>query len=238
MQEVGGRLAVVLGASGGLGSAAASALVAAGWDVVRHHHRNRPAPSALVLGDLPADLRDLDSAKALAASVVGIAGRAPDAVVNCVGHRRDGLLISQSPDQWHEVVAANLDPAYNAVRAFLPLMMRRRGGSFVHVVSIAGPAASPGQTAYAAAKAAVIGMTRSLAAEYGRRQIVFNAIAPGFVDTGMTADVPTEVIEAIRSRQALPGPLEAAAVADAVVFLAGTRSMTGQVLTVDRGLTI
>jgi 3-oxoacyl-[acyl-carrier protein] reductase len=134
-------------------------------------------------------------------------------------------------------VTGNLATAYHPVRAFLPGMVRARRGTVVQVVSVAGLVGSPGQTAYGAAKAAVVAMTRSLAVEYGGRGLRFNAVAPGFLDSAMTADVRPEVRAAIEDRQALPGTVAAADVAAVVALLVATPSVTGQVVTVDLGLT-
>ena len=104
------------------------------------------------------------------------------------------------------------------------------------VASATGVVASPGQTAYSAAKAAVIGLTRTLAAEYGKRGLRFNAVAPGVIDTEMTADIPAKVREAIEARQSVTGSITAADVVDAVAYLADATSVTGQVLRLDLGL--
>jgi 3-oxoacyl-[acyl-carrier protein] reductase len=227
------RVAVVLGASGTIGGAVAERLAGDGWTVVAHGHSTAPERGHVVVR---ADLTDWDATRALADEVVAAHG-APAALVNCAGTRDDGLFAAQSPDRWMASVTANVATAYHPVRAFLPAMVRARRGSVVQVVSVAGLLGSPGQTAYGAAKAAVVAMTRSLAGEYGRRGLRFNAVAPGFLDSAMTEDVRPEVRAAIAARQALPGTVAAADVAAAVALLVATPSVSGQVVTVDLGLT-
>ena len=229
----GGDLAVVLGASGTIGAAVARRLTSAGWTVVAHGNRSAPAVGA---STVCADLTDWDATRAMADQVLRSHG-APAAVVNCAGSRDDGLFAAQSPERWMASVTGGIATAYHPVRAFLPAMVRARRGSVVQVVSVAGLVGSPGQTAYGAAKAAVVAMTRSLAVEYGARGLRFNAVAPGFLDSAMTVDVRPEVRDAIQSRQALPGTVDPADVAATVAFLVATPSVTGQVVTVDLGLT-
>lgn len=227
------RVAVVLGASGTIGAAVAERLAGDGWTVVGHGHRRAP-----VVGDdvVRADLTDWDATREMAERFVDTHG-VPAALVNCAGSRDDGLFAAQSPERWMASVTGNLATAYHPVRAFLPGMVRARRGTVVQVVSVAGLVGSPGQTAYGAAKAAVVAMTRSLAVEYGGRGLRFNAVAPGFLDSAMTADVRPEVRAAIEDRQALPGTVAAADVAAVVALLVATPSVTGQVVTVDLGLT-
>jgi len=229
-----GRLAVVLGASGAIGAAVAAGLAEAGWTVVTHHRSTAPPPGCGVAA-VQADLTDWASTRALAGEVVDRFGP-PDLLVNCAGRRDDGLLIAQSPERWTAVLHDNVAMAYHPLRAFLPAMVRRRAGALVQVSSVAGLVASPGQSAYAAAKAAVIALVRTLAVEYGSRGIRFNALAPGFVETPMTADVPTHVRAAIEDRQALPGSVPLTDLTRTVLLLADTPTITGQVLRVDLGL--
>jgi 3-oxoacyl-[acyl-carrier protein] reductase len=225
-------LAVVLGASGTIGAAVADRLEADGWQVVAHGHRSTPTVGAETV---LADLTDWAATRAMAADVVARWGP-PELLANCAGSRDDGLLVTQSPDRWMASLTANVAAAHHPVRAFLPAMLRARQGSVVQVASVAGLVASPGQTSYAAAKAAILAMSRTLAAEYGGRGIRFNAVAPGFLDSAMTADVRAEVRAAIEARQAIAGTVTAADVARVVAMLAATPSITGQVVTIDLGL--
>ncbi|HEY8544634.1 MAG TPA: SDR family NAD(P)-dependent oxidoreductase, partial [Acidimicrobiales bacterium] len=232
--DVGDRgVAVVFGASGAIGSATVAGLVDRGWTVVAHH-RSGPAPTGAATV-VRADLTDWPATRAAAAEVLERHGP-PDLVVNCAGRRDDGLLVAQAPERWTSVLHDNVTVAYHPLRALLPAMVRRRSGAVVQVSSVAGLVASPGQSAYAAAKAAVIAMLRTLAAEYGRRGLRFNTVAPGFVATAMTDDVPDRVRAAIEERQALPGTVPVADVVATIVHLAETPSLTGQILRPDLGL--
>jgi 3-oxoacyl-[acyl-carrier protein] reductase len=225
-------VAVVLGASGTIGAAVATRLGADGWTVVAHGHRSAPS-----VGDVAvrADLTDWAATRGLADDVLARFGP-PGLLVNCAGCRDDGLFAAQSPERWLAALTANVATAYHPVRAFLPAMVRARCGSVVQVASVAALVGSPGQTAYSAAKAAVLAMSRSLATEYGRRGLRFNAVAPGFLDSALTAGVRPEVRAAIAERQALPGTVAAEDVARVVALLAATPSITGEVVTVDLGL--
>ena len=229
----GERVALVLGASGGIGSAVASGLAELGWSVVTHR-RSAPAPDCGV-ASFTADLTDWEQTRLMAREVVDRFG-APELVVNCAGRRDDGLLVAQSPERWTSVLLDNVTAAYHPMRALLPAMVRRRRGSVVQVASVAGVVASPGQSAYGAAKAAVIGMTRTLAVEYGSRGLRFNAIAPGFVDTAMTDDVSPAVRAAIEERQAIAGSVRPDDVVRVVAMLADTPGITGELVRIDLGL--
>lgn len=226
-------VAVVLGASGAIGSAAVAGLAGHGWTVVAHH-RSGPAPADASMV-VQADLTDWPATQALAAEVIDRHGP-PDLVVNCAGRRDDGLFVAQSPERWASVLHDNVTAAYHPLRALLPAMVRRRQGAVVQVSSVAGLVASPGQSAYAAAKAAVVAMIRTLAAEYGGRGLRFNTVAPGFVATAMTDDVPDRVRAAIEQRQALAGTVPVADVVASILYLAETPSLTGQTLRPDLGL--
>jgi 3-oxoacyl-[acyl-carrier protein] reductase len=201
---------------------------------VAHGHRSAPTVEAPVVR---ADLTDWPAVRALAQDVIDRFG-VPELLVNCAGGRDDGLLAGQSAARWMASLTGNVAVAHHPLRAFLPAMLRARRGSVVQVASVAALVASPGQTAYAAAKAAVLAMTRSLAVECGGRGLRVNAVAPGFLDSAMTADVPGDVRAAIAARQALPGTVDAADVAAVVAMLATTPSVTGQVVPVDLGLSL
>jgi 3-oxoacyl-[acyl-carrier protein] reductase len=230
----GGRgVAVVLGASGGIGAAMAAGLTDRAWDVVTHH-RSCP-PRAVGVGAYAADLTDWSSTRAMARRIVADHGP-PELVVNCAGRRDDGLLVAQSPERWTAVLNDNVTAAYHPARAFLPAMMRARRGSLIFVASVAGLVASPGQTAYSAAKGAVVAMARTLAVEYGPRGIRVNVVAPGFVESSMTGGVTPGARAAIEDRQALPGSVPADDLVRIVALLAETPSITGEVIRADLGL--
>lgn len=229
------RLAVVLGASGGLGGAVAHGLSERGWAVVTHYRSTPPPAERTGVASVQADLTDWPATRALAREVIDRFGP-PELLVNCAGRRDDGLLIAQSPERWTSVLLDNVTVAYHPLRAFLPAMARQRRGAVVQVASVAGVVASPGQSAYSAAKAAVVAMVRTAAAEYGSRGIRFNTVAPGLVDTAMTDDVPPAVRAAIEERQAIGGTVTIDDVVRVVAMLADTPGITGQLVRVDLGL--
>jgi 3-oxoacyl-[acyl-carrier protein] reductase len=158
-------------------------------------------------------------------------------LVNNAGFRREAIVGLTSDDDWDTVVDANLGGAFRLSRAVLRGMVGRRGGSIVNVSSLAALHAVPGQAAYAAAKAGLLALTRTLAREVGRRGVRVNAVVPGFVATEMTAGLPAEKAAALRASECLPGGVEPGHVAEAILFLLSERSagITGQALVVDAG---
>jgi 3-oxoacyl-[acyl-carrier protein] reductase len=158
-------------------------------------------------------------------------------LVNNAGLLRESLLALTSDADWDAVVDGNLGGLFRCCRAVLRGMMTRRRGAIVNVASLSALHGVAGQAAYAAAKAGVLGLTRSLAREVGKRNVRVNAVVPGFVATDMTAGLPAEAAKALRAGECLPAGTSAAAVADAVVFLLSARAaaITGQALVVDAG---
>jgi 3-oxoacyl-[acyl-carrier protein] reductase len=236
-----GGVALVAGASGTLGGAVAAALDAAGLSVACHHHTNAAAAAEVAAGlDHPAmtvaaDLADWTSVREAAEKVRAELG-AVDVVVNCAAVRHDGLLAGQSPAEWRAVVDVNLIGAFHLSRAFLPDMIARRYGRIVHVVSPVASLGSPGQTAYAASKAGVVALTRSLAHECGSRGVTVNAVSPGYMRSALTAAVPAAMVDLIMQRTPIRRPVDPVEVARAVAFLVGSPDITGQVRPVDGGL--
>ena len=160
-------------------------------------------------------------------------------LVNNAGVRRDCLLAALPDAGWDEMIDANLGGTFRCCRAVIPRMLGRRAGSIVNVSSLTAVHGLSGQAAYGAAKAGILGLTRSLAREVGSRGIRVNAVIPGFVPTEMVADVPPGRVAALRLAEALPAGVTAVCVADAVVFLLSDRAaaITGQTLVIDAGLT-
>ena len=156
------------------------------------------------------------------------------ALVNNAGVRADGLAIQLEDEQWDTVINTNLSAAFRMTRQAIRPMVRARYGRMINVASVVGPRANAGQSNYAAAKAGLIGMTKTIAAEVARRGVTVNAVAPGFIETEMTADLPDEVKQAVPARRA-GKPEEVAA---AVRFLAsdGAAYVTGTTLFVDGGM--
>jgi 3-oxoacyl-[acyl-carrier protein] reductase len=239
--ELQGKIAVVTGATGGLGRAIALELSAAGATVVAHYNRSEQAAAALVeeLGRgaaVKADLRDQAQVDKLFEVADGLGEL--DILVNCAGVTRDTLLPRMSDEDWLEVLDTNLNAAFRTCRAASQRMMLRRAGSIINVTSISALRGNPGQTNYAASKAGLIGMTKSLAKELARRKVRVNAVAPGFFETPMTNAMPDRALkialEAIPMRR-MGKPEELAGM---VRFLAGPAAsyITGHVFYVDGGL--
>lgn len=230
------------GGGRGIGRAIAEALIAGGRRVAVTWVADEAAAVELVTAhpDLVRawrlDLRDRAAADSVVRRVEAEWG-AIDGLVNNAGVRRDALLAMTSDDDWDHVLDTNLGGAFRCCRAVLPRMVSRRRGTIVNVASLSAMHGLAGQAAYAASKAGLIGMTRSLAREVGRRGIRVNAVVPGFVDTGMTEGMPVERLRALRSGECLPDGVKPAAVAGAVCFLLddAAASITGQTIVVDAG---
>lgn len=232
------RVALVTGGSRGIGKAIVSALLDEGWSVA---YTYRTSPAAPLEDDsrcrgFALDLRD----RAAPAEVVGEVERSMgpiEGLVNNAGVRHEALLGFTSDIAWDETMEVNLGSAFRCCRAVLPLMMHRRRGVIVNVASLSALRGVAGQAAYAASKAALLGLSRALARETGRRNIRVNAVLPGFVKTGMTEEIPGEIVHALRSMECLPRGTSAADVADVVAFLMSEKAaaITGQAISVDAG---
>ena len=236
------RCALVTGGSRGLGRAIVETLCENSWRVAFTWNSNREA--ALEVEErchgkahgFGFDLRNRDGARELATEVEEQIG-AIEGLVNNAGIQKSQLLAMTSDDDWDEIIDTNLGGAFRCCRAVLPGMVRRRRGSIVSIASLGALRGVAGQSAYAASKAGVLAMTRSLAREMGRRNIRVNAVVPGYVETDMTASLPEQARQTLRAAEALQGGVGPQAVADAVLFLLSDRakSITGQSLSVDAG---
>jgi 3-oxoacyl-[acyl-carrier protein] reductase len=242
MFDLSGKTALVTGATGGIGGAVAKALHARGATVAISGTR-REALDALAaeLGDrvhvIPANLSDKDSVEALVPAAEAAMGSL-DILVNNAGVTRDGLFMRMKDEDWDLVIRVNLEGAFRLCRAAVKGMMKRRTGRIVSITSIVGVTGNPGQGNYAASKAGLIGMSKSLAAEVASRGITVNCIAPGFIETPMTDvlnDKQRETILGNVPAGRLGTPEEIAA---AVVYLASTEAsyVTGQTLHVNGGM--
>ncbi len=243
-----GQVALVTGASRGIGRATALALAREGARVVANYSASAEGAAQLVeeiqhgggwAMACGADVSEPDQVAELFAATTSTAGRL-DILVNNAGVTADGLAMRMSDHNWQRVLQVNLTGAFMCCRAAARIMLRQRSGRIINLSSVAGIVGNAGQANYSAAKAGLIGMTRALAKELATRGITVNAIAPGFISTDMTAGLSEELKQ--RAVQAVPLGRwgEPRDVADAVVFLASTGGayITGQVLVVDGGLSM
>lgn len=239
------RTAFVTGASRGIGRACALALAQAGARVVVAA-RDRPKLEE-VAGEIRAagreaavveiDMASADSIKAAFAEASKQFGRI-DILVNNAGVTKDGLALRMKKDDWDVVLATNLTGAFVAIQQVLQGMMKERWGRIINLSSVVGESGNPGQANYVASKAGLIGLTKSLAQEMGSRNITVNAVAPGFIDTDMTAGLSTEVRDNLIGHVPLKRLGRAEDVAAAVRFLASEEAgyITGHVLDVNGGM--
>ena len=242
MFDLSGKSALLTGASGGLGVAIAKALHAQGATVGLHGTRaERLEELAGELGEravaLPADLGDRQAVTRLAEQATEKLGQV-DILVNNAGITRDGLFVRMSDDDWDRVIEVNLTATFRLTRELVYPMMRRRGGRVINMASVVGVMGNPGQANYCAAKAGMIGMSKSLAQEIASRGVTVNCIAPGFIETPMTDalnDRQKETILATVPSKRLGTGEEIAA---AVVWLASDEAsyVTGQTLHVNGGM--
>ena len=233
-------VALVSGGSRGIGRAIVQALAAEGWRVaftwVSDEEAARAVADATGARAFPLDLRDRARPAALVAEVERELGPV-DGLVNNAAVRREAILAMTSDAVWDEVMEVNLGGAFRCCRAVLPGMVYRRRGSIVNVSSRGATAGLPGQAAYAASKAGLLGLTHSLAREVGRKGVRVNAVLPGFVSTELTATLASEAVARLRSSECLPAGTAPADVAATVAFLLSDRAaaITGQVIAVDAG---
>ena len=242
MFDLTGKCALVTGASGGIGGAIARALHQQGATVaISGTRREALAMLAGELGrrvhELPCDLADKDAVEALVPKAEETMGKLDILVANA-GINRDNLLVSLSDEAWDEVIAVNLTATFRLARAAVKTMMRRRHGRVIGITSVVGVTGNPGQANYTAAKAGMIGLFKSIGAEYAKRGVTANLIAPGFIASAMTDRLNDKQREAILARVPAGKLGTGADVAAAAVFLASDEAgyVTGQTLHVNGGM--
>jgi 3-oxoacyl-[acyl-carrier protein] reductase len=242
MFRLDGKAALVTGASGGIGGAVARTLHAQGAVVVLSG--TRPAPLGALADELgervhvcPADLRDPAAPDQLVTAAEQAAGPL-HVLVNNAGFTRDMLALRMKDEDWQAVLDVDLTAPFRLARACLRGMLRRRAGRIIGIASIVGSTGNPGQANYAAAKAGMVGMTKALAQEVGSRGVTVNIVAPGFIETAMTAGLPEAQRSAAAGRIPLGRLGQPADVAAAVVYLASDEAgwVTGATLHVNGGM--
>jgi 3-oxoacyl-[acyl-carrier protein] reductase len=244
-RELQGQVALVTGATRGIGRAIAAALAGAGARVIGTATTDEGAASITsglhgidaTAEGVRLDVRDAAAIDTLVKDIEAHHG-AIGILVNNAGITRDNLLVRMKDDDWDAIMATNLKPAFQLANAVLRGMMKARRGRIIQIGSVVGSSGNPGQTNYAAAKAALVGFSKSLALEVGSRDITVNCVAPGFIDTDMTQSMPEAQRAALLTRIPL-GRLGAPDdVANAVLFLASRRAayITGTTLHVNGGM--
>jgi len=243
MFDLTGKTALITGASGGIGGAIAKSLHGQGAKVVLSGTRAEALEAVRAeLGErafiAPANLSDIASVEALTKSAEEAAGGSIDILVNNAGITKDNLFMRMKDDEWDQVIAVNLTAAFRLSRAVLRGMMKKRWGRIIQITSVVGATGNPGQGNYAAAKAGLVGMSKSLAAEVASRNITVNAVAPGFIQTAMTDVLTDQQKEMISQRipagrMGLPGEIAAA-----VTYLASEEAayVTGETIHINGGM--
>jgi 3-oxoacyl-[acyl-carrier protein] reductase len=248
MNGLAGRVALVTGGSRGIGEAIALRLAAEGATIAVNYYPGFELDAEGVVTAIessgghaeafPGDVSDSASCAALVEAVVDAMGSL-DILVNNAGITRDGLIVRMPDEDWNAVVSTNLSGVFFMTRAAGKVMMKARRGCIVNIASVVGMMGNAGQANYSAAKAGVIGLTKTTARELASRGVRCNAVAPGFIATDMTAKLPESVREQLMTQIALGRLGSAQDVASAVAFLCGDDAayVTGQVLAVDGGMT-
>ena len=245
MNELENKIAVVTGAGRGIGRAIALKFAGAGADVVvvsrTVENSEKVAGEIRALGRkawaFAVDVSDSAAVAAAGEKILAAAGRV-DILVNNAGVTRDGLLMRMSDADWDTVLNTNLKGAFLVTKAFNRAMLKQRSGRIINIASVVGIMGNAGQCNYSASKAGLIGFTKSAAREFAARGVTVNAIAPGFTETDMTADLKPEMREVILKQIPLGSLGQAEDIANAALYLAAAsgRYVTGQVLTVDGGM--
>jgi 3-oxoacyl-[acyl-carrier protein] reductase len=242
MFDLTGRKALVTGASGGIGEAIARQLHSQGATVGLHGTRvERLEALAADLGDrvmmFPADLSDRDAVSALGKKaeeqLEGV-----DILVNNAGITKDGLFVRMSDDAWDQVLEVNLTAAFRLTRELMHPMMKRRNGRIINITSVVGVSGNPGQANYCAAKAGMIGFSKSLAQEVAPRNVTVNCVAPGFIESAMTEKLNDKQKEAIMGAIPMRRMGKGVEIASAVTWLASNEAsyVTGQTIHVNGGM--
>ena len=238
-----GKVAVVSGCDTGLGQGMAVGLAEAGCDIVGINivEPTETIERVTALGrrflSLTADLRQIDGIPQLLERAVAEFGHI-DILVNNAGITKDGLMLRMSEAQWDAVLNVNLKSAFNFIHACSPIMLRQRGGSIINMASVVGVHGNAGQCNYAASKAGMIALAKSIAQELGPKGVRANAVAPGFIETAMTAQLPEEIRKDWMQKIPLRRGGQTEDIANVCLFLASDLSsyVSGQVIQIDGGM--
>ena len=243
MFDLTGKVALVTGASGGIGGAIARALHAQGATVVLSGTKVEALDKlAAELGSraytVACNLSDIASVEALPKAAEAAAGATIDILVNNAGITKDNLFMRMKDEEWDQVLAVNLTAAFRLSRAVLRGMMKKRWGRIIQITSVVGTTGNPGQGNYAAAKAGLVGMSKSLAAAVASRNITDNAVAPGFIQTAMTDVLTDDQKKMIADRIPAGRMGQPGEIAAAVVYLASEEAayVTGETIQINGGM--
>lgn len=246
MKLLEGKVAVITGAARGIGKEIALKFASEGADIaftdlVIDENGKKTEEEIAALGvrckGYPSDASDFAATEAVVEEIKKDFGRI-DILVNNAGITMDGLMLRMTEKQWDKVIAVNLKSAFNYIHAVLPIMMRQKSGSIINMASVVGVHGNAGQANYAASKAGLIALAKSIAQEVGSRGIRANAIAPGFIETAMTAALPDDVRAEWTKKIPLRRGGKVEDIANVATFLASDMSgyVTGQVIQVDGGM--
>lgn len=245
MKLLEGKVALITGGTRGIGKGIVEMFVSQGAEVAFTYAGSKEKAQSLVaefqdaskIKAYQSDASDFQAAQDLVDQVLSDFGKI-DILINNAGITKDNLMLRMSKEDWDQIIKVNLDSVFNLSKAVIKPMMKARAGSIINMTSVVGIKGNAGQANYAASKAGVIGFTKSLALELGSRNIRCNAIAPGFIETEMTAALDEKTVQGWRDAIPLKRGGQPSDVANACVFLASDMAsyITGQVLSVDGGM--